>query len=205
MVDRSIPHFHNDLGVPSIKVSVKEFMCTGASPPFRPSSHFHRHGLGRRGDLLLLFDQIRLRQRSQWALLADRVRIARRRVTLAAARDHRRCRNRRTDRGNSADTGGLQCRDIRESEHARGIGAGLQLTPNATRILVRLGVLERVLPICLKAPRCSRVAGFGRHRTYANATGRCRTSLGRCIFGHSSRRFAARAARRRSLATRASN
>ena len=33
MVDRSIPHFHNDLGVPSIKVSVKEFMCTGASPP----------------------------------------------------------------------------------------------------------------------------------------------------------------------------
>jgi uncharacterized Zn-finger protein len=34
MVDRSIPHFHNDLGVPSIKVSVMEFMCTGASPPF---------------------------------------------------------------------------------------------------------------------------------------------------------------------------
>ena len=32
--DRSIPHFHNDLGVPSIKVGVKEFMCTGASPPF---------------------------------------------------------------------------------------------------------------------------------------------------------------------------
>jgi uncharacterized Zn-finger protein len=34
MVDRSIPHFHNDLGVPSIKVSMKEFMCTGAKPPF---------------------------------------------------------------------------------------------------------------------------------------------------------------------------
>ena len=34
MVDRSIPHFHNDLGVPSIEVGVKEFMCTGASPPF---------------------------------------------------------------------------------------------------------------------------------------------------------------------------
>jgi uncharacterized Zn-finger protein len=34
MVDRSIPHFHNDLGVPSIKVNVKEFMCTGAKPPF---------------------------------------------------------------------------------------------------------------------------------------------------------------------------
>jgi uncharacterized Zn-finger protein len=34
MVNRSIPHFHNDLGLFSIKVSVKEFMCTGAKPPF---------------------------------------------------------------------------------------------------------------------------------------------------------------------------
>ena len=34
MLDRSIPHFHNDLGAPLIKVSVKEFMCTGARPPF---------------------------------------------------------------------------------------------------------------------------------------------------------------------------
>jgi uncharacterized Zn-finger protein len=34
MVDRAIPHFRNDLGVPSIKVGVMEFMCIGASPPF---------------------------------------------------------------------------------------------------------------------------------------------------------------------------
>jgi uncharacterized Zn-finger protein len=34
LTDRAIPHFHNDLGVPSINVSVKEFMCTGAKPPF---------------------------------------------------------------------------------------------------------------------------------------------------------------------------
>jgi uncharacterized Zn-finger protein len=34
MVDRSIPHFRNDLGVPTIKVGMTEFMCTGASPPF---------------------------------------------------------------------------------------------------------------------------------------------------------------------------
>jgi uncharacterized Zn-finger protein len=34
MVDRSIPHFHNDFGLASIEVSVKEFMCTGVSPPF---------------------------------------------------------------------------------------------------------------------------------------------------------------------------
>jgi uncharacterized Zn-finger protein len=32
--DHSTPHFHNDLGVPVIKVGVKEFMCVGAMPPF---------------------------------------------------------------------------------------------------------------------------------------------------------------------------
>jgi uncharacterized Zn-finger protein len=34
MADHLIPHFHNDLGLPSITVGVKEFMCTGAKPPF---------------------------------------------------------------------------------------------------------------------------------------------------------------------------
>lgn len=28
------PHFHNQPGLPSIKVSVREFMCIGALPPF---------------------------------------------------------------------------------------------------------------------------------------------------------------------------
>ncbi len=28
------PHFHNEPGLPSVKVAVKEFMCTGALPPF---------------------------------------------------------------------------------------------------------------------------------------------------------------------------
>jgi uncharacterized Zn-finger protein len=34
MADHPIPHFHNDLGVASIAVRVKKFMCTGAKPPF---------------------------------------------------------------------------------------------------------------------------------------------------------------------------
>jgi uncharacterized Zn-finger protein len=33
MADHAIPHFHNDPGVPTIKVGVREFMCMGASPP----------------------------------------------------------------------------------------------------------------------------------------------------------------------------
>ncbi len=34
MADHAIPHFHNDPGVATIKVGVKEFMCMGATPPF---------------------------------------------------------------------------------------------------------------------------------------------------------------------------
>ena len=34
MVDNLIPHFHNDPGVATIRLGVKEFMCTGARPPF---------------------------------------------------------------------------------------------------------------------------------------------------------------------------
>jgi uncharacterized Zn-finger protein len=34
MADHAIPHFHNDLGVQTIRVRVREFMCTGARPPF---------------------------------------------------------------------------------------------------------------------------------------------------------------------------
>jgi uncharacterized Zn-finger protein len=34
MVDRVVPHFHNDPGVPVIEIGAQEFMCIGAKPPF---------------------------------------------------------------------------------------------------------------------------------------------------------------------------
>jgi uncharacterized Zn-finger protein len=34
MADHAIPHFQNDIGVATIKVGVREFMCVGARPPF---------------------------------------------------------------------------------------------------------------------------------------------------------------------------
>src|ERR1700677_2896298 len=34
MAEHVIPHFHNDPGVPTIRIGVKEVMCTGARPPF---------------------------------------------------------------------------------------------------------------------------------------------------------------------------
>jgi uncharacterized Zn-finger protein len=34
MADHIVPHFHNDAGVDSIAIGVREFMCIGALPPF---------------------------------------------------------------------------------------------------------------------------------------------------------------------------
>lgn len=34
MAETAIPHFHNDIGVSTIHVGTKEFMCMGAEPPF---------------------------------------------------------------------------------------------------------------------------------------------------------------------------
>lgn len=34
MADMHVPHSKNDLGIASIRVGTKEFMCVGATPPF---------------------------------------------------------------------------------------------------------------------------------------------------------------------------
>ena len=34
MAQHVVPHFKNDLGVATIRIGVKEFMCCGASTPF---------------------------------------------------------------------------------------------------------------------------------------------------------------------------
>jgi len=33
MVDRIVPHFHNEPGLPVIQIGAREFMCVGAKPP----------------------------------------------------------------------------------------------------------------------------------------------------------------------------
>jgi len=34
MAKATVPHFHNDNGVPQISIGVKEFMCVGANAPY---------------------------------------------------------------------------------------------------------------------------------------------------------------------------
>jgi uncharacterized Zn-finger protein len=34
MADKVVPHFHNDPGVPVVRIGANEFMCEGATPPY---------------------------------------------------------------------------------------------------------------------------------------------------------------------------
>lgn len=34
MADVTVPHFHNTIGVDTIRIGAKEFQCIGAKPPF---------------------------------------------------------------------------------------------------------------------------------------------------------------------------
>lgn len=34
MAESGTPHFHNDPGLPEIRIGAREFMCIGALPPF---------------------------------------------------------------------------------------------------------------------------------------------------------------------------
>ena len=43
----STPHFHNQPGVPQVRVGAREFMCIGALPPFDHPHIFIDMGAGR--------------------------------------------------------------------------------------------------------------------------------------------------------------
>ena len=100
--------------------------------------------------MFLLFNSLRLRRRAERTLLASRVRIARSRVTLATARDHRWRRNRRTCDGHSVVADRLQRYAVRESEQARGIRGRPATDPERDPYSSQLGVLDRVRQLASK-------------------------------------------------------
>ena len=145
MADHLIPHFHNDLGVPSIDVRSEGIYVHRRETAFRPSSHFYRYGLRCRGDMFLLFDSLRLRRRARRDLA--------RRPSASCAKPRDACDGARSSL--APGIGGLATAialsqtgfNVTLYERANKLeefGAGLQLTPNATRILSQLGVLDRV-------------------------------------------------------------
>jgi uncharacterized Zn-finger protein len=51
MADKAVPHFHNQPGMPRVRVGAREFMCIGALPPF---DHPHVFlDMGRSGDEII--------------------------------------------------------------------------------------------------------------------------------------------------------
>ena len=144
MAGHSIPHFHNDPGVPTIKVRVKEFMCTGAKPPF---DHPHIFiDMGSDNEAICSYCSTRFvydaalpgfaRQRNASGnrppdALSMRAIIAGAGVgglTTALA----------------LSRAGFDATIYEQAVALEEFGAGLQLTPNATRVLARLGALDAV-------------------------------------------------------------
>ena len=77
MADHSIPHFHNEPGVPTIRVRVKEFMCTGAKPPFDHPHIFIDMGGDDEAICSYCSTRYRLRRRARGTMRPARVRTDR--------------------------------------------------------------------------------------------------------------------------------
>ena len=144
MADHSIAHFHNDPGVPTIRVRVKEFMCTGAKPPFDHPHIFIDMGRRQRGDLLLLLDPFRLRRRTRGVCVAARMRAQRGLNAWRGARSSPAPESGASRRPWRSSQAGFDVTVYERAGALEEFGAGLQLTPNATRVLARLGALDEV-------------------------------------------------------------
>ena len=158
MADRIVPHFHNTPGVPVIEIGAREFMCVGEMPPFD-----HPHVFLDMGDATeiicpycsTLFRHDR-RPRSPCGAPAGMCACARREPA-----------DRAVDRGVAAvassrtviiagagiggltaalaiAAGGFRVAMFEQAERLEEVGAGIQLSPNASRILIALGLGEQL-------------------------------------------------------------
>src|SRR6478752_4761897 len=117
MSDHVVPHFHNDAGVPVIEIGSREFMCVGANPPF---DHPHVFlDLGNDNEIICPYCSTLYR-------FAAGAGIGGLTAALALAAK------------------GFRVVILEKAERLEEVGAGLQLSPNASRILVDLGLRSRL-------------------------------------------------------------
>ena len=108
----------------------------------------------------------------------------------------RRRRDRRTDRRAGAGAARLPCLGIRAGERLEETGAGIQLSPNATRVLIGLGLAER-LAVDASRPKLEIRSGARAACSCASRSAARGAALRRALLGRPSRRSAVDPARRR--------
>ena len=127
------------------------------------------------------------RRNARWRARARLNRSATPAVASCAPRHHRRRRHRRADRG--AGAGARRLPRHRAGTGARKLeetGAGIQLSPNATRILIALGLRERLAPHVVAPDAVARDGRRLRPRDRAHpARRRSRAPLRRALLGRS--------------------
>ena len=150
MSDHVVPHFHNDAGVSVIEIGSQEFMCVGANPPF---DHPHVFlDLGNDNEIICPYCSTLYRFAADLAAGEARppecVAEGQGRLTVSVAAP-------RTIIVAGAGIGGLTAAlslaakgfrvvILEKAERLEEAGAGLQLSPNASRILVDLGLRPRL-------------------------------------------------------------
>ena len=160
MAHTSTPHFHNTEGLKRIEVGSKEFMCVGALPPF---DHPHIYiDMGKDTEVvcsycstLYVFNPSARARHVAAAVgrLSRRTRLARpmassgRTIYIAGA----------GIAGHDAGVGARQVRRDRGRRRAQKkvqeVGAGLQISPNARRVLNQLGLDKAIAAEELRARR----------------------------------------------------
>ena len=179
MADHQIPHFQNDAGHPAIEIGVKEFMCVGANPPndhphvfldmgadvekvcpycstlykFNPGAACRRdrappaaHSSTRRLEAGLSEDPPGTGAMSAHNIMIIGAGIAGLATALAFARN-----------GHEVD--------IVDQAHALSeVGAGLQISPNASRVLIALGLGKALAQTMICPQEITLVSGLSLRR-----------------------------------------
>src|ERR1700739_2631868 len=159
MADNVIPHFHNDAGVALIEIGSQEFMCVGANPPF---DHPHVFlDLGNDNEIICPYCSTLYR-------FAPDLKAGEARPPECVLKDGARSLERvaltRTIFIAAAGIGGLTAAlslahkgfrvvVLEKAERLEEAGAGLQLSPNASRILIDLGLNERLRRVAVTPER----------------------------------------------------
>src|SRR3569833_169237 len=130
MAEHVVPHFQNDPGVPVIEIGAREFMCVGATPPFDHPHIFLDMG----DDSEIVCSYCSTLYKFAPALDAPAARPAECHATVAGARVAG------LTAALTMAKAGLRGTVLEQAPKLLETGAGLQLSPNATRVLADLGL-----------------------------------------------------------------